>query len=80
MNKIDEILQTVVTRMITLPLERDKHLSVAKSQLKQAILEGLPEKKEITHGVDMITIKNYNNTLNDVTQSIERLFEGKEGK
>lgn len=76
MNNIDEILQTVVTRMITLPLERDKHLSVAKSQLKQAILERLPENKfpkgTIGRGVYFLAI-------DDVTQSIERLF-GKEGK
>lgn len=54
-------------------------LKKEREQLKQQILEGLPEKTEITHGVDMITIKNYNNAIDDVTQSIERLF-GKEGK
>lgn len=64
MNKIDQILKKYGVGGLG-------RIS-AKSQLKQAILEGLPKKRLTPHP----EFSEYNQVLDDVTQSIERLFEG----
>lgn len=111
MNKIDDMLWKLRfdKPRPNLPFTNEEgEIRVAKSQLKQAILEGLPEKKEDLCNMGRSHVweefatdsgaetfcrncfiyrvgvlgreQGYKEALDDITQSIEKLFEGKEGK